>query len=86
MGTDCLLYPAKGWSWEYCEMPSMSACTCVHLSHCFTSSFISHSFMKMSSPNLQRMLMAGKICLKKICPHFKKHAHHRRLFENHHMI
>ena len=43
-------------------------CVC----HIFTSTFISHSFMKMSSPNLLRIFTAVKMCLKKFCSHFKK--------------
>ena len=46
---------------------SMHVCFC----HIFTSIVISHSFMKISSPDLQRMFMAVKICLQNILPHFK---------------
>ena len=40
-------------------------CACMHVfvCHILKSSFISHSFMKISSPNLQTMFMAVKTCL-----------------------
>ena len=59
----------------------MYVCIC----QIFTSIFICHSFMKIPSPNLQRMFMALKHACEKFCPHFKKkkHGRHSRLFKNH---
>ena len=56
-------------------------CVCVHVCvcHIFTSTFISHSFVKISSPSLQKMLMAMKTCAKSFYTYFKKHG---RLFED----
>ena len=43
------------------ETPSMRVCACI--CHIFKSTVISLSFMKISTPNLQRMFMAVKTCL-----------------------
>ena len=44
----------------------MRVCVCMNVCvcHIFKSSFISYSLMNISSPNLQRMFMAVKTCLK----------------------
>ena len=68
-----LITGQRPWFCDH-EMPSMHTCmqACVCLLN-FYKSFISHLFMKISSPNLQRMFMATeKIYLKKFCLHFKK--------------
>ena len=49
-----------------------ASCMCVHacihvsVRHVFTQTLISHSFIQISSPNLQELFMAMKICLCKI--------------------
>ena len=71
------------------ETASIHACMCVCMRvcvcHIFKSSFIFHSVMKISSPNLQRMFMAVKTCsVKNDGTHLKKkHGRHSALLENH---
>ena len=53
-------------------MPSVMcvrAYLCVFVT--FLNQALSHSFMKISSPNLQRMFMTVKTCLKNYCTHLK---------------
>ena len=56
-------------------MPSVCRGVCIHvcICHIFKSSFISHSVMKIFSPNLESMLIAVKIMVLIL----KKHGRHR---------
>ena len=49
-------------------------CVCMHVCvcHIFNSSFISHSVVKISSPNLQKIFMAVKTSPVKNDTHLKK--------------
>ena len=52
---------ARGWEIMKCLL-CMGVCVCVHvcICHIFTQTFISHSFMDISSLDVQRMFMAVK--------------------------
>ena len=62
---------AKGPSFGDYETPSVHVCVRVYICHSFASTFISHSFMKISSSNLQRLLMAENISVKILCSSLK---------------
>ena len=66
-------------------MPSARVSVCLSVCHVFAQTLISHSFMNISSPNMQGMFMAIKTCL---CNFFclilkkKQNGRHSQLFKN----
>ena len=68
------------------ETPSMHVCicVCVHVCTGWPLYFIN---LWITSPNLQRMVMAVKHVCRKFCTHFKKqHGRHDPLFKNHRYV